>query len=319
MDIFCTSTAAFWLTSASSRNPSNYTQSMKRKIKKIIGISSVSFLLFIIAGVIIAASKTSYLSLLQNAGGYNDKWDVDAPQFTYQQASDSNLVRVRTYFNLDSVAGKGDEISQIKNLMYYVHNLAPHDGNTPLTVSRNSISLIDHCKKENRGMNCRMLAITLNEFYLSMGFASRYVTCLPADSTDKDCHVINIVYSKDLNKWIWMDPSFAAYVTDENNQLLNIEEVRNRLVNNLPLVLNEDANWNNRVKQTLERYLKTYMAKNLYWLACVTESVYAVEDKARKDRLYVRLCPEGFRAFHISKEDYETNNPHYFWQSPNDL
>ena len=31
-----------------------------------------------------------------------------------------------------------------------------------------------------------------------------------------DCHVINVVYSATLDKWVWVDPTFDAYVVDEN-------------------------------------------------------------------------------------------------------
>jgi hypothetical protein len=302
---------------------------MKKKTKKIIWISIASFFGLVIIGIgillLIAygqikkerGKNESYLPLLQNANQYNKELDTNAPQFTYQQASDSNLVRVRTYFHLDSVAGNGDEISQIKNLMYYLHDIVPHDGQNPLTdIGRNAIDLFDYCRKENVGMNCRHMAIALNEFYLSMNIPSRFITCLPKDSTDMDCHVINSVYSKDLNKWIWMDPTFAAYITDENNQLLSIEEVRYRLINNLPLVLNEDANWNHKTKQTKENYLETYMAKNLYWLECLTDSKYASEDRKSTDRQYVRLCPEEYKGFNFKVNDYTTNNPLYFWQNP---
>lgn len=41
--------------------------------------------------------------------------------------NDSNLVQLRKHFNLDSIAGSGDEISKIKNLLYWVHNIVPHD------------------------------------------------------------------------------------------------------------------------------------------------------------------------------------------------
>ena len=62
--------------------------------------------------------------------------------------------------------------------------------------------------------------------------------------------LINSVYSQQLQKWIWIDPTNNAYVKDENGNLLSIAEVRDRLIHNKPLVLNEDANWNNQKKQT---------------------------------------------------------------------
>lgn len=58
------------------------------------------------------------------------------------------------------------------------------------------------------------MAQMLNECYLAMGFKSRFITCMPKVMIN-DCHVINAVYSNTLNKWLWMDPTFNAYVTDE--------------------------------------------------------------------------------------------------------
>ena len=151
---------------------------------------------------------------------------------------------MRRYFNLDSIAGGGDEISQIKNLMYWLHDAIRHDGGSGRPdCARNSIAMYELCKREGRGLNCRFLAQVLNEMYLAMGFPSRFVTCQSkAYDTDTDCHVINMVWSRQLGKWIWMDASFAAYVTDENGLLLHLGEVRERLIkgsilNNLKMTM----------------------------------------------------------------------------------
>jgi hypothetical protein len=164
-----------------------------------------------------------------------------------------------------------------------------------------------------------------------MGIRSRIVTCLPKDSlkVDPDCHVINSVYSETLGKWLWMDPTFNAYVMDDKGTLLSIEEVRERIVNDRPLILNPDANWNNRTLQTREEYLYRYMAKNLYILECPVNSGFDMET-AKKDREYgyIRLVPS---AHHEQKPDsweernnesnttwkyHRTNNPKLFWLSP---
>lgn len=53
---------------------------------------------------------------------------VQKPKFEYALPSDSLLTATREYFNLDSIAGNGDDISRIKNLLYWVHNSIPHAG-----------------------------------------------------------------------------------------------------------------------------------------------------------------------------------------------
>ena len=241
------------------------------------------------------------------------KNESEWPAFTYQPASDSNLVRVREYFNLDSIAGSGDDISKMKNIMYWLHDAIRHDGSSSWPdCPFNTISLYELCKREGRGLNCRFLAMMLNEFYLACGIPSRYLTCQSkAWKTDNDCHVINMAWSKSLNKWVWMDASFAAFVADENGRLLHPGEVRERLIKDLPLVLNDDANWNHKEKQTVENYLKTYMAKNLYFMSARIHSQYQPEGEGGGNSRMIYLAPKGFLNF-----DNATADDTYFWQAP---
>lgn len=262
--------------------------------------------------------KGDYLYILKNAAPYRMESVDTLPAFTYQPADHPDLQRVRTYFNLDSIAGNGDEISQIKNVMYWMHDIVRHDGSSNNPKSKNAIDLVEICKKENRGINCRQMAAALNECYLALDIPSRFITCLPKSETDQDCHVINSVFSKTLNKWIWIDPTFAAYVTDEKGTMLGIGEVRQRLIDGQPLVLNDDANWNHKSKRTKEEYLDTYMAKNLYWLECPLRSEFDTETRHEgKDYSpYVRLSPAGFQFKEFGDKYIFTSNPDYFWQLP---
>ena len=133
-------------------------------------------------------NRADYVKILQQAAPYttNERRDT-LPVFTYQSASDSNLQRVKTYFNLDKVAGKGDEISRIKNVLKHIHNLIRHDGSNGNPEHLNAIDLVEACKDGSRGLNCRGMAIVLNECFLAMGIPSRYVTCMPKDYISACC------------------------------------------------------------------------------------------------------------------------------------
>ncbi|MGZ3932038.1 MAG: transglutaminase-like domain-containing protein, partial [Bacteroidia bacterium] len=244
---------------------------------------------------------------------------------------DPNLTALRKAFNLDSVAGTGSEVSQILNLLHWIHNLVPHNGSMENPAVKNAMSMIAVCKKEKRGLNCRGLATVLNECYLSLGIKSRFITCMPKDSlgVDNDCHVINMVYAPSLKKWLWIDPTFDAYVMNENGDLLSIEEVRERIIKNRPMILNPDANWNHQSSQTKEHYLMDYMAKNLYKLSCAVSSEYDTEtNAANKTISYIDLLPLDYymqkpdKTEHVGKTTgtthvtYNTNNPVLFWQIP---
>jgi hypothetical protein len=273
--------------------------------------------------------QPSRLEILKRADKYNYSDNRFIPKFTYQSADNPNLRKIRQDLKLDSIAGKGSELSQIFNLLHWVHNLVKHDGSSNNPTLKNAIELINICKTENRGVNCRMLATILNECYLSMGIKSRYITCMPKETEFDDCHVINMVYSKEIEKWIWIDPTFDAYVMDEKGSLLGIQEVRERLVKGQPLVLNADANWNRENLQTKEDYLENYMAKNLYRLQTPLNSEYDTETwKRGKEVTYVELLPlDGIEQTPQKEEQtnnstevkfiyYKTNNPNLFWTKP---
>jgi hypothetical protein len=269
----------------------------------------------------------SFRETLKRAAKYNVNDNRVIPKFTYQSPNNPNLQSLRKHYKLDSIAGNENELVQVLNVLYWLHNLIPHDGQNGNPQIKNAESMISVCKKEKRGLNCRGLAITLNECYLSLGLKSRYVTCLPKDSlkTDRDCHVINMVYLNSQSKWIWIDPTFNAYVMNENKGTLSIEEVRERIIEDKPLFLNSDANWNNKNPAVKEEYLFNYMAKNLYILECPVVSEFDIETtyndeipKRKKVVEYIKLLPLDYFKQTPDKigNCYNTNNSKLFWERP---
>ncbi|MEI6766973.1 MAG: transglutaminase-like domain-containing protein [Bacteroidota bacterium] len=273
---------------------------------------------------------SDFLYILKKAGKYNYEDKRELPKFTYQSSDNQNLTALRKAFNLDSIAGQGTDVFKIINVLQWIHYLIPHDGNHENPAVKNAMSMIAECKRDNRGLNCRGLATVLNECYLSLGIKSRIVTCLPKDSLkiDSDCHVINMVYSDTLKKWLWIDPTNNAYVMNDKGELLSIEEVRERLINDKPLILNPDANWN-RKTITKEYYLYHYMAKNLYMFECPVNNEYNMETmQDGKIISYIKLLPLDYFAQSPDKTEekaqkvnttwtvYKTNNPKLFWTAP---
>lgn len=260
--------------------------------------------------------KYDMLEILKAAAPYKQGKADTLPKFTYAKADFRSLQAVKTYFHLDSVAGRGDEISRILNVLHFVHDQVRHDGGFRPFCELDAIDMYNYAKTRNCGINCRCLAIMLSEMYLSLGMPARYITCMPADPNDGDCHVIVSVWSREKGKWLWMDPTFDAYVQDDKGNYLSIQEVRERLIKGLPLVLNEDANWNHMNKQTKENYLESYMAKNLYWLECPVNSSFNVESPYRTTgSKYVDLVPAGFTSKAVYGQ-YRTSDDAYFWQAP---
>ncbi|MFK7904582.1 MAG: transglutaminase domain-containing protein [Chitinophagales bacterium] len=271
--------------------------------------------------------REPYLTTLKKANKYEENQIRKLPKFTYLDSSDVHLKRIRKNFNLDSIGGKGNEISKLLNVMNWVHNIVRHDGSSSNPVLKNAIDLVKVCRTENRTANCRMMATILNECYLSLGYKSRMVTCMPKPLEFQDCHVINTVFSVQLNKWVWLDPTFDAYVMNEKGELLGLQEVRERLINDQPLILNPEANWNREMSQTKENYLYNYMAKNLYRLGVPLHSTYDYEtEEDGKTVEYIQLLPlDGInqepeikvienKKGNMTRKTYITNSSNIFWE-----
>ena len=226
---------------------------------------------------------TDYLYILQNA-----------PEYTRTQSVDSLPKRILTY----------------------IHDKIRHDGqNGNPKGGNNSINFAEACKDGSCGLNCRGLATVLNECYLSMGIPSRVITCMPKTYIS-DCHVINAVYSSTLGKWLWIDPTNNAWVTDEQGNLLSVQEVRARLRSGQPVRVNEEANWNNEKKTTTEDYLYEYMAKNLFYLESWTRYGFNTESDHENLINYIFLQPTGCDSKQRNPRNYSVNDDRYFWQAP---
>lgn len=269
----------------------------------------------------ILRERGDYEYILKKHGTYK-KLENEMPPFNYQSKDAKELVSLRNKYNLDSIAGNGNEISRFINLMKWVHKIVRHDGNSFNPQYRNAEAIIEVCKKENRGVNCRMMATILAEAYLSMGYNARFITCMPMGEKFDDCHVINEVYSTTLNKWIWMDPTFETWVTDDKGNYLSIQETRNRLVNNLPVMAPKTMNWNgNPYGGGPDAYLHNYMTKNLFRFSITLKSCFAAEHVPKSERVYVELYPVGYNPKNVelgklNNGSYYTTDERQYWAAP---
>ena len=264
--------------------------------------------------------KTS-LGVLKSYSDFGDELIEDFPGFSYMPESDTHLVELRTVYQLDDVAGTGDEISRIIELMRWVHNTVRYDGSSTNPSPRHSLNIIEGCKRESRGVNCRMEATVLNEVYLSMGLKSRFVTCLPVEEQVDECHVVTEVFSESLDKWVCMDPSYEAYFTDDRGTLLGLAEIRSRLIAGDPIQVNDGININGRPYGGGAHRYTQYMAKNLVRFECLLRSSFCSESS--DERAYVRLNPKQHSLAKRPTRDgsgiqviFNTSNPDLFWARP---
>lgn len=284
---------------------------MTAKKKITIALAAALFLVAVV-GAVVCYLQGRYLRTLRKCGPYDSGSYTGGGHFTYAAADDSCMVLVRQFFNLDSIAGTGDEATRMIRIMTWLHDNIRHDGwnGFPNGVSHNAIDLYKACKAQNRGLNCCGLSIVLAEMYMALGWPARFVTCQSFEyDTDYDCHIICMVWSRALGRWLWMDPTFAAYVMDEHGNLLGPREVRQRLIDGKPLTINANANWNNEEPETKEEYLDYYMAKNLYYISSHEHNGFGHKGVDRG--VHYTLTPAGVVI------DYGTciHDDDWFWQA----
>jgi hypothetical protein len=271
--------------------------------------------------------STNYVTILKKSAPYHRGEDQNFPAFTYQSADDPHLTDIRKIYHLDSIAGKGSEVTRVIRLLQWFHDEVPHDDVKPLDVLT-AKNIIETYRSTKYAAGCYPLSIAMNEIFLSMGIKSRSVICFSGVyPTPAGGHVLNSVYIDSLHKWIYIDPQENAYIKDEKSNFLSIAEVRERLIDGRPLVLNSTANYHH-VPDKKEVYLYQFMAQHLYRMICPVNSAWDSQTRQSGKTLeYVELLPYGSQepgidGFETKKHQnylvisYHTNDDILFWQKP---
>ncbi|WP_454190969.1 hypothetical protein [Paenibacillus sp. Marseille-Q7038] len=238
-----------------------------------------------------------YTMLLQNTNFTSADQSVSPSyEFTYQHSNDPHLSRLREQYHLNEVAGTGDEISQIINLMKWVNQRLMH-GNEPPSKLVHALSVLELTEHTDMKVNCYVIATVLTEVYLSLGYPARRIHCGSYDAYDLDSYVVTAVYSYQLGKWLYMDASWGVYVTDLEGILLSPEEFRNHMASNVPLII-----YSREKNEGWSDFYKGYMAK--------------------EKKEFCALVPEHYDPFELTTESpYRfsvnvTSENAIFWRAP---
>ena len=195
----------------------------------------------------------------------------------------------------------------------FVANNIPHDNQKEYPKYVNAIGLWEYTKTVAPAFNCRLHSILNFELLTAAGIKARYITCLPYDRNDNDCHVVNEVWLPEIGKWVMIDTDMKRYVTDKKGNLLSLAEVREHFINDEKVVVYHDFdNPSSKIS-----YYHAYMAKNTYWFCCWGDLGFYQEDyktfpESKLRSRYYALVPEGFETF--SGREITTHDPEQFWR-----
>lgn len=247
--------------------------------------------------------------LLRTSGSYVADPDADF-HFTYTQDS-VQARKVYNYFRLDTLLhAQASTWDNAIALASFIARNIPHANQTIQPKKRNATALWEYHLNVERAFNCRLHSIMLHEILLASGITNRFVTCLPADPKDFDCHVVNIIWLPERQKWAMIDSDMQAYLTDPAGTPLSLEEMRQRYIADEPMSIHgllskrDDDNG----------YYRAYWAKNLYWFACWEQTGY--DKESAPEGRYIYLLPQGFKGFDLKDRHLTTTDAARFWAAP---
>ncbi len=184
------------------------------------------------------------------------------------------------YFRLDTLVQEGMSTWE-KSLAIgrFVSAHIPHANQKTRPAAKDAITLWEYIHTQEPAFNCRYHSFFTMQLLHSVGVEARVLTCMPKDDNDPDCHVVNIVYLPEYQKWAMLDTDQAIYATDAEGTPLAPWEMRRCYEQGKSFTL-----WYNyeNPDQGMD-YYRSYMAKNTYSFASPT----SIEDN---ENIY--LMPE---------------------------
>ena len=144
---------------------------------------------------------------------------------------------IREYFQLDTLyAADAPTWDKALAVARFVATNIPHNNQRVQPEKRNAIALWEYTKNVEPAFNCRLHSIMLYELLSSIGLEARFITCLPMDSNDTDCHVVNHVWLPELDKWAMLDSDMGGnYATGEDGTPLSLPEIRECYIQENPI------------------------------------------------------------------------------------
>lgn len=226
---------------------------------------------------------------------YNEFIDTNIKKFSFVYEHDHpEFKALKMKYPIEKVAGTGDDLSKAMNLMNWLASNIYHNNYYDNHIPNNANDLLDYALSNGKehGLNSRSLSIILTECCLSLGIKARTVYIMPLSPYDLDNHAISSVYIKSLDKWVMLDPTYNCYFIDDNNNFLNLTELRNILSNQGYVNTNDEIFYNDKIqsKDRLRDEYISYIAKNLFYFKTSLKNSYNSE--ANNTFLYV--VPVGF-------------------------
>lgn len=176
-------------------------------------------------------NKDDYVYLLKKFKDYSSGSSSWNECYKIADSSDEGLMNLKSKYNLNNLTVNNNEIKQCLMAMDWTFQHLLFKTRAEFNEKLSATNILEFSRKNHKTVNCLCHATVLTEVLLSLGFATRKISCLPIDIVPFDNHVVTVVFIKSLSKWIMLDPSMSCYVTDDEGNILSLSEIRCNLIN----------------------------------------------------------------------------------------
>jgi hypothetical protein len=264
----------------------------KWKRNLIITISVIVFIYAVFVAFYFITQHTTYTRRIEQLNNFPDFAD-DGTQVTFS----FDLNRRDLYmdlieeFGLDEITAGYEDVALMRVLLNWVTTNFPHHGNSGMPVNRYAMSIVGYVRENPSGINCRGLAILLAEVLRLYGIEAKHITVM-APEDDYPVHVITHAFSRELQQWIVLDPTFGVYLRDEDGNFMNLYTLRHAFAEGAPLIANADGrgHFNGRFNM---RSFRQFTADYLFRFSTGTHFGFGSEHND-DDNLFLTLVPYGF-------------------------
>lgn len=210
-------------------------------------------------------------------------------------------------FKMNMILSENSDFFKALKIMNEVCKKYRHNGRKIIGTRQNFFSLDKFASENGYFLNCRGLALILEDVLCAYHIPARAVTCMQFEKESYDCHVCVELYDLAAGKWIFLDPSYNLYICDSKNKPLGLREIKTALINNIPIFSNKEAKY---LQYSLDfpLYLKILIKK----LCRFSVENYHINGREKVFDGKVELVCESL----VDHSKQMISNPEYFWRSP---
>lgn len=171
---------------------------------------------------------------------------------------------IKEKYSLDDVIRDGSDFEKALSLMQWLTDSTYYSGEQCVfhgLLSDDTLDILDFSYKKpfKYAINCRYKAIVLTDLLNAYGIKSYPVAMVDANNDGN--HLTVQVYLSDKKKWVLLDPSFNTYFTDDENNVLDVFELRNCFLKGKePTIYGYNFNGTSECKDI---YKKVFIKSNL--------------------------------------------------------